>query len=224
MSLLSPQPVVLPYSELPGAISARELAEHYKLYVGYRDQILRVDRGLLSAPRPGKSQYESPYSGLLWGQSFALAGAHLHELYFGNLRLPTIRPLVLLTIDKACELRWGSKQGVLDELHSAGLEARGWVVLAVAHDDPGDLRILTLDAHDLGAVFGYCPLLVIDCYEHAYWMDFGTDKGSYLKNILGYVNWDMVDARFKLVHPPKFGYGALRPDGLMHPGYDYQRG
>jgi Fe-Mn family superoxide dismutase len=201
MGLLASQPVVLPYQELPGAVSARELAEHYKLYLGYREQVQRVGQGLLTAPRPTKSQYESPYSGLLWGQGFALAGAHLHELYFENLTRLTIRPLILLGIDKACEIRWGSQEAFRKEFVAAGLEARGWVVLAVAYNDVSDLRIFALDAHDLGAVYGYCPLLVIDTYEHAYWMDFGTDKGSYLSRVMGYVDWNVVEGRFKTVHP-----------------------
>ncbi len=201
MGLLAPQPIPLPYHELPGAISARELSEHYKLYTGYRDMLQRVDEGLLTADRPVKSQLASPYSGLLWGQGFALSGAYLHELYFGNLGLPTISIMLLRSIDKAVENRWGTADVFWSELHAAGLQARGWVILAVCNKDPNDLRLFALDAHDLGPVFGYTPLLVVDCYEHAYWMDFGTDKGTYLTNIARYIQWGEVDRRYGEVHP-----------------------
>lgn len=202
MSLLAPQPIVLPYLELPGAISARALSEHYKLYTGYRDMLQRVDQGLSTTPRPGAHEAESAYSGLLWGQSYALGGAYLHELYFGNLTANTLRPMILLGIEGLIERKWGSQEAFHEDFRAAALQARGWVVLAVCAWCPEDLRIFALDAHDLGAVYGYCPLLVIDTYEHAYWMDFGTERATYLQNIMGYVNWQEVDRRYNEVHPP----------------------
>ncbi len=134
--------------------------------------------------------------------------------------------MILLGIHKAQEIGWGTQQAFRQEFVAAALQARGWAVLAVAHNDPTDLRIFALDAHDLGAVYGYCPLLVIDVYEHAYWMDFGTDKASYVQNIMGYVNWGEVDQRLQKVHPPKFGYGALNsahPIEPMRTTYSYDR-
>lgn len=199
--MIAEKPISLAYSSLPGAVSARELAEHYKLYLGYRDMLKRVDGALPTAQLPSKHQPESALSGLLWGQGYALAGAYLHELYFGGLTAITTRPQILLAVEGVIERLWGDQMRFREDMIAAGLQARGWVVLAVCHECPGDLRILTMDAHDMGAVYGYCPLLVIDVYEHAYWMDFGTDKGSYLKNIMGYVNWPAVNTRYRAIHP-----------------------
>lgn len=201
VSLLSPAPVALSFSELPGAISARELNEHYKLYLGYRDMLGRVDGALPSAPLPSKHVPEGQLAGLLWGQGYALAGAFLHERYFENLTAVTIRPRILLSIEAIIERQWGSKEAFITDMIAAGLQARGWVLLGVSVTCPTDLRILTMNAHDTGAVFGYCPVLVIDVYEHAWWLDFGTDKAGYLKAILGYINWPAVDARHREVHP-----------------------
>lgn len=223
MSLIAPEPIVLRFQELPGAISARELAEHYKLYTGYREMLQRVDQGLSAAPRPDKHQGESAFSGLLWGQGYALAGAYLHELYFENLTDITTRIMLLLNVEGIIEKKWGSQEAFRAEFHAAGLQARGWVVLAVCHKCPEDLRIFALDAHDLGAVYGYCPLLVIDTYEHAYWMDFGTDKGQYLKNIMGYVNWGKVNARYEEVHPPRPVVAAEPYWYRVRTTYDYDR-
>ena len=205
-------------------ISTKTMEEHYKLYLGYRDMVERVDRGLTSSNRPDKSQFDSAYSAMLWGQNYGLAGAHLHELYFANLTALSDRIMLLMGIEGLIEHKWGNKRAFEAEFHAAGLQARGWVVLGVCAKCPEDLRILTMDAHDLGAVYGYCPLLVIDTYEHAYWMDFGTDKGTYLHNVLGCVEWTEVDRRYTEVHPPpKFGYGALPPEGAPLTAYSYER-
>lgn len=207
MSLLTDEPIKLSFRELPGAVSVRELEEHYKLYLGYRDMLKRVDQQLPTVPLPSKHQAESQLSALLWGQGYALAGAFLHELYFGNLIALTTRIMILLEIEGLIEKQWGSQEAFREDMIAAGLQARGWVVLAVCHECPEDLRIFTMDSHDMGAVYGYCPILVIDTYEHAYWMDFGTDKGTYLKNIMGYVNWFAVNSRYQKVHPPQNVYG-----------------
>lgn len=201
MSLVLPEPLKLDYRELPGAISARELAEHYKLYLGYRDMLKRVDGALPQVPLPSKHMPESPLASLLWGQSYALGGAFLHERYFGGFTTNLIRPMILLAIEGLIERQWGSKEAFDADMIAAGLQARGWVVLAVCVSCPDDLRILTLETHDEGSPFGYCPLLVIDVYEHAYWMDFGTDKAGYLTNVMRYVNWPAIDARYREIHP-----------------------
>lgn len=197
VSPLSPAPISLSFHELPGAISARELSEHYKLYLGYREMLERVDGALPSAPLPKKHLPEGQLSSLLWGQGYALAGAYLHEQYFENLTAELVRPRVLLGIEALIERQWGSAEAFNADMIAAGLQARGWVVLGVCLDHPTDLRIFTMDAHDMGAVYGFRPLLVLDVYEHAYWMDFGTDKAGYLKAILNYVHWPVVDARHR---------------------------
>lgn len=207
MGLLAPQPISLPYRELPGAVSCRALEEHYKLYLNYREMVERVDAGLCQAERPSKHVAESPYSGLLWGQSYALAGAYLHELYFLNLTPFTNRIQILLRVEAVIEKKWGSCENFWQDLRSAAMQSRGWVVLAVCHECPDDLRIFALDAHDMGAVYGYCPLLVLDVYEHAWWMDHGTNRGAYLDAVCGYIDWMTVEDRYNKAHPAPNLYG-----------------
>jgi len=53
-----------------------------------------------------------------------------------------------------------------------------------------------MDSHDLGAVFGYIAVCVLDIWEHAYWMDFGASKKDYISNLMGAINWQVVCDRF----------------------------
>lgn len=55
---------------------------------------------------------------------------------------------------------------------------RVWVALGI---DPLDnkLHIFGSDSHNNGAIWLACPLLIMDVYEHAYFIDFGTDKKKY---------------------------------------------
>jgi Superoxide dismutase len=58
--------------------------------------------------------------------------------------------------------------------------ARGWALLAI---DPTDnkLRVFLADAHNDGAVWGSIPLIALDVYEHAFYVDYGPDKAKYLE-------------------------------------------
>jgi Fe-Mn family superoxide dismutase len=76
------------------------------------------------------------------------------------------------------------------------VEGVGWAVLGY---DPitGDLRILQVEKHNLLMTAGIVPLLVIDVWEHAYYLQYKNDRASYVDNWWNVVNWDDVDARLE---------------------------
>jgi Fe-Mn family superoxide dismutase len=79
---------------------------------------------------------------------------------------------------------------------NVGLSIRGWVVLSIDSLD-NKLHIIGSDSHDNGAVWLSCPILVMDVYEHAYFMDFGTDRKKYISTFIQNINWRVLNNRFK---------------------------
>ena len=77
-----------------------------------------------------------------------------------------------------------------------GVEGVGWGVLAF---DPitGELRMLQVEKHNVLMTAGLVPLLVIDVWEHAYYLQYKNDRGSYVENWWNVVNWDDVDKRLE---------------------------
>lgn len=66
----------------------------------------------------------------------------------------------------------------------------GWVWLVV---DNGDLKIVSTANADMPAASGVHPLLVVDVWEHAYYLDFRNVRPNYLANFLDkLVNWEVV--------------------------------
>ena len=69
-----------------------------------------------------------------------------------------------------------------------GIAARGWVVLAYSWDE-NRLRNILYDAHNQGGITGYAPLVVLDVYEHAYFIDYATARKKYIDAFFANINW-----------------------------------
>jgi len=125
------------------------------------------------------------------GETFAVNGTYLHEWYFENMGgdgNPTD------VVKQALTDAFGSFEKFADIFTACGMAARGWVVLAWDTHDQA-LRIYTGDAHNQGGVWGAVPLLVLDVYEHAYFIDYGADRKTYIAEFLKHVNWQTVEQR-----------------------------
>lgn len=186
----------LPYKSIPGVISAKALEEHLKLYQGYKDALKRIDENFETMGKdevPKKHILEHPFRALKLAETYALGGVILHELFFNNL---TNKPSDVngLEVEKFIKEHFDSMAEWRHCMKGSLMEARGWVVFGV--DNKGGYRILMMDAHDCGASFDCTPLVVIDVYEHSYWMDHGADRGSYVDGVLKCLNWEEINRRF----------------------------
>ena len=76
-----------------------------------------------------------------------------------------------------------------------GIQGSGWAVLA--YDSLGD-RLLTFQVYDHQANFplGAVPLLLIDMWEHAFYLQYKNVKADYVKAFWNVVNWADVQARY----------------------------
>lgn len=172
---------VPPYKELSGLMSTRALEQHMLLYQGYLDRAKSAE-GLPPAER--RKLYETD----------DVAGACLHELFFEG--LSALPPPPAISSQNAFILRYGDLDSWWREMANAGAVAKGWSVTAVCSTNPSDLTVFSLESHDHGLPPGYIPLCVADVYEHAYFMDHGTDKMRYLEVMQKFLNWEAIDSRF----------------------------
>ncbi|MEO5597422.1 MAG: superoxide dismutase [Novosphingobium sp.] len=98
----------------------------------------------------------------------------------------------------AIDQNFGSLSLLLETLASLGGEhfGSGWAWLVL---DNGELCVIT--THDAKTPFvidnGMIPLLVVDVWEHAYYLDWKNDRPKYLDAVLkNLINWDFASANF----------------------------
>lgn len=178
-----------------GGISEKTLEIHHdKLYVGYVNKKNEIETKLRDVEVKGNATY-SEFRGLKAEQTFAANGVYLHERYFKSLGGDGMMPEGALK--EAITAEWGSVEAWVESFTACGMSARGWVVLAYDFND-GRLHNYIGDMHNQGGVWGCLPIFVLDVYEHAYFMDFGSDRGSYIKDFLANANWADAAAKYEM--------------------------
>lgn len=89
--------------------------------------------------------------------------------------------------------RYGNYQGFVDEFtaKSLGVFGSGWAWLQP------DMEIITTPNQDTPIMQGLeAPLLGLDVWEHAYYLDYKNKRDDYVKAWWNVVNWDYVQQRF----------------------------
>ena len=87
---------------------------------------------------------------------------------------------------------FGGQDALLERLatESANHFASGWGWLVLNN---GKLEVTSLHDADTPAVHGMTPLLTLDVWEHAYYIDYRNERPRFLKSVLeNIINWDFV--------------------------------
>ncbi|WP_405127407.1 superoxide dismutase [Salicibibacter halophilus] len=83
------------------------------------------------------------------------------------------------------------------------LDAPGWVILVWA-PRAHRLEILNAELHHYLSQWDVIPLLVLDVWEHAYYLQYQTDKEAYVNNWWEVVNWPAVQRRLEVARQVKW--------------------
>ncbi|BCD67411.1 superoxide dismutase [Nitratiruptor sp. YY09-18] len=70
----------------------------------------------------------------------------------------------------------------------------GWTWLTM--DEKGNLHIENTTGADTPLRYNKTPLLTIDVWEHAYYLDYKNERGKYLENFYTYINWESASNIF----------------------------
>ncbi len=128
--------------------------------------------------------------------SFNAGGAILHTVFFGTMGKPAAA-----AADNAVTQAIGQQYGSLDKFKAhfskvaAGVKGSGW---AIACYEPiaGKILITESGDQDLRLIPASIPLLLIDVWEHAYYLKYQNRRADYIKAWWNCVDWNEVDSLY----------------------------
>jgi Fe-Mn family superoxide dismutase len=175
-------------------ISKKAVEEHLKLYNGYVNKSNEILEKLKTVDLTTANQIFSDVRGLKVDLSFAIAGMQNHEIYFAHLKAGNQQPFG--DVKTQIEKDFGGWDGYVKDLKATGIAARGWV-WTVWYPEANRLLNWAGDTQNTYLAWNLRPILALDVYEHAYFMDFGVNRGGYIDTFLKNVNWDVVGGNWE---------------------------
>jgi Fe-Mn family superoxide dismutase len=130
--------------------------------------------------------------------SFHVGGFRLHNLFWENMA-PAGKGgggAPKGDLAKALDSEFGSFDRFKKEFTQAAssTEGSGWAVLTYCKGT-GRPLIMQIEKHNVNVIPGFVILMVLDVWEHAYYLDYKNDRAKYIEGFWNIVNWDAVNAR-----------------------------
>ena len=99
-------------------------------------------------------------------------------------------------LGKAIDADFGGFDRFKKEFSTAAtsVEGSGWAALAYSNET-GRLLIMQVEKHNVNGFPGHPILMVLDVWEHAYYLDYRNDRGKFVEAFWNIVNWDEVGKR-----------------------------
>ena len=175
--------------ELDG-ISKETVEAHYKLYEGYVNKRNEILRELDGVDLSSANQVYSQIRVLKVELTFAIGGIKNHEIYFEHLGGLGGDPDG--AFGQLVARDFGSAEAWRTDLKATGMAGRGWAWTAYDWDE-GRLFNYIGDAQNTYPIWNATPLVALDVYEHAYFLDYQTDRASYIDAFFDNLDWPTVN-------------------------------
>jgi Fe-Mn family superoxide dismutase len=175
--------------ELDG-ISRETIEAHYRLYEGYVNKRNEILTKLAGVDLSSANQVYSEIRALKVDLTFAVGGIKNHEIYFEHLGGEGGDPDG--AFGKLVQRDFGSIEAWRDDLKASGMGGRGWAWTAYDWDE-GRLFNYLGDAQNTFPIWNATPLVALDVYEHAYFLDYRTDRAAYIDAFFNNLDWVTVD-------------------------------
>jgi Fe-Mn family superoxide dismutase len=175
--------------ELDG-ISRETVEAHYKLYQGYVAKRNEILARLADVDLSPANQVYSEVRALKVDLTFAIGGIKNHEVYFEHLGGDGGDPDG--AFGNLVERDFGSVSAWREDLRATGMAGRGWAWTAYDWDERRLFNYIG-DAQNTYPIWGAAPLVALDVYEHAYYLDYQTDRASYIDAFFANLDWGTVN-------------------------------
>jgi Fe-Mn family superoxide dismutase len=176
-------------------ISDATLETHFGLYEGYVKNTNALIELTTQARQAGEVEANPKYAELVRRMGWEFNGMRLHEYYFDNL---TKNPKELKggQLYDLLGASYGDFETWRKDFFAVGeMRGVGW---AIAFFDPLAKQISNhwIEQHHDGNIAGFIPVVVMDCWEHAFIKDYKpSERGKYIEAFYANLNWDACETR-----------------------------
>jgi superoxide dismutase, Fe-Mn family len=189
-------PLPYGYKDLEPYISEEQLQIHHdKHHQAYVDGA----NGILKKYDARTSGEEFDVKAVAKELTFHVGGFKLHNLFWENMGPankfggePTG------TIAKYIEKDFGSFERFKKEFSQTAIstEGSGWAALTLCKRT-NRLFIMQIEKHNVNVIPGFQILMVLDVWEHAYYLDYKNVRPEYVEAFWNIVNWPEVNRRIE---------------------------
>jgi len=185
------------YKDLEPYISEKQLKIHYeKHHQGYVNGANAI---LEKLEKARKDDVDLDIKSTLKALSFNIGGHILHSLFWPNLT-PNVKgggePGGVLS--DTIEKEFGSLERFKREFSQAAVsvEGSGWAALTFCRQTNRPI-IMQIEKHNTNIYPMFRILMVIDVWEHAYYLDYKNARAKFVDGFWNIVNWDKVNKRLE---------------------------
>ncbi|MEM0111482.1 MAG: superoxide dismutase [Candidatus Bathyarchaeia archaeon] len=185
------------YGDLSPYMSEEQLRVHHTIhhqaYVNGANEILEM------LEKARKENAELDIKAALKALSWNVGGHLLHSIFWRNLAPPGKgggTPGGKLADLLASEFRSFERFKKEFTQAAVSVEGSGWAALTLC-SQTGRPMIMQIEKHNANVFPSFPILMVLDVFEHAYYIDYKNKRGAFVEAFWNIVNWDEVAKRLE---------------------------
>jgi len=180
-------------------LSEKTKRSHQKILEAHVEKLNALSAALDTAERELADINNSKLRSLKEDEIYNFNAAFLHAFYFENIgdmnSIINMDSIVFMRLERD----FGSFDDWQKDFIACALSSRNGWVATVYNFLLGRYMNVIIDLHDKGIPIGCYPVVVIDCWEHAYFRDYLGDKKSYIYAMMKELRWPQIEQRVKKV-------------------------
>ncbi len=120
---------------------------------------------------------------------FNNAAQHFNHSFFWNCLSPNSKEIPEETLDELINIEFGSFDNFKDKFTTAAntLFGSGWIWLTISNNK---LEILQMKDADNPIIINKTPILTLDIWEHAYYIDHKNERTNFINEFWKVINWN----------------------------------
>jgi Fe-Mn family superoxide dismutase len=185
------------YKALAPYISEDQLTLHHQKH--HQAYVTGANAILEKLDKVRRENADLDMKALLKELSFHLGGYRLHNLFWENMAPAGVGGggIPKGELSDTINAEFGTFERFKKEFTQAAssVEGSGWAVLTYCMNTRR-LMMMQVEKHNVNIIPGFRILMVLDLWEHAYYLDYKNDRAKFIEAFWHLVNWDEVKARF----------------------------